>query len=46
MTVKNKLKKEIKKDLNINIDDYYPKNDIDAWNIYPKYNFLYNKMFI
>lgn len=46
MTIKNQLKREIKKDFNIDIDDYCPKNDLDAWNRYPDYNFLYNKMFI
>ena len=46
MTIKNQLKKEIKTKFNINIDDFCPKNDLDAWLKYPNYNFLYNKMFI
>lgn len=24
----------------------YPRNDIDAWKMYPEYNFIYNKIFI
>lgn len=46
MTIKNQLKKEIKKDFGIDIDNFCPKNDLDAWQKYPNYNFLYNKMFI
>ena len=30
----------------VNPDDYLPKNDLNAWNKYKEYNFLYNKMFI
>lgn len=46
MTIKSQLKTEIKNKFNINIDDYCPKNDEDAWLLYPNYNFIYNKIFI
>ena len=46
MTIKSQLRKEIKENYNINIDDYCPKNDEDAWLLYPEFNFVYNKMFI
>ena len=46
MTIKNELRKEIMNDFNINIDDYCPKNDLEAWIMYPNFNFLYNKLFI
>ena len=46
MTIKSQLRDEIKELYNINIDDYCPKNDEDAWLLYPEYNFIYNKMYI
>ena len=46
MTIKLELREEIREKYNLNIDDYYPKNDEDAWLMYPKLNFVYNKMFI
>ena len=46
MTRLTDAKNQIKKQFNINPDDYLPKNDLNAWNKYKEYNFLYNKMFI
>lgn len=46
MTRLENAKKEIKKYFMIDSNKIIPKNDIEAWNKYPEYNFLYNKMFI
>ena len=46
MTIKSILRKEILEKYNKDINDYVPKNDIESWDMYPKYNFVYNKMFI
>jgi len=45
MTRLNKVKKLLELHY-INPEQYIPNNDCDAWNMYPKYNFIYNKMFI
>lgn len=46
MTIKTQLREEIKEKYSLNIDDYCPKNDEEAWLMYPKLNYVYNKMFI
>jgi hypothetical protein len=46
MTIKSELRKEILQNYNIDINNLIPKNDLEAWMMYPEYNFLYNKMFI
>ena len=46
MTIKSELREEILQNYNIDINDLIPKNDLEAWMMYPEYNFLYNKMFI
>jgi hypothetical protein len=46
MTVLSKLKIELSEKYKINFSKLMPKNDVEAWSLYPKYNFLYNKMFI
>ena len=46
MTRLKEAKNQIKKQFNINPEDYLPKNDLDAWEKYKEFNFLYNKMFI
>ncbi len=46
MTVLTRLKKELSEKYKKNINELIPKNDVEAWSLYPKYNFLYNKMFI
>jgi hypothetical protein len=46
MTIKSELRQEILENYNLDINDFIPKDDADAWIMYPKYNFLYNKMFI
>ena len=44
MTIKSELREEILQNYNIDINVLFPKNDLEAWMMYPEYNFLYNKM--
>ena len=46
MTRLKQAKNQIKSQFNINPNDYLPQNDLDAWEKYPQFHFLYNKMFI
>jgi len=46
MTRLRQAKNLIKRQFNVNPDNYLPKNDLDAWEKYKEFNFLYNKMFI
>ena len=46
MTRLENAKKQIKKQFNVNLDDYIIKDDYQAWTTYNKYNYLYDKMFL
>jgi len=46
MTIKSELRIEILNNYKKDINDIIPNNDLEAWEMYPEYNFIYNKMFI
>lgn len=46
MTIKSRVRKEILNEYNVDISDVIPKNDLEAWILFPKYNFIYNKLFL
>tara|TARA_B100000524_G_scaffold345514_1_gene244246 strand:- start:2127 stop:3044 length:918 start_codon:yes stop_codon:yes gene_type:complete len=46
MTNLLRLKKELSKKYKKNLNLLIPKNDVESYLLYPKYNFVYNKMFI
>ena len=46
MTIQSELNEIFFTKYNIDLSNIIPSNDITAWDIYPKYRYIYNKMFI